>query len=111
MKSKLLMGFAVVLLTACTALGVPIPQSFNEKSAVAISTVTSIRNTAGSLLISRKISAADAQNIQDQADNARAGIEIAIQIHATDPGTAENRLTAVLVGLNAISEYLAAKGK
>lgn len=111
MKTKLLMGFAIVILTACQALGVPVPSTFNEKAAAAITTVTSVRNTAGNLLISRKISADDAQNVQDQADNARAGIEIAIQIHATDPGTAENRLTAVLTGLNAISEYLVTKGK
>lgn len=111
MKSKLLMGFAIVLMTACSTFGVPVPQSFNEKVAVAISSVTEVRNTAATLLTSSKISVDDAKNIQEQADNARAGIEVAKAIHATDPSVAENRITAVLTGLNAISQYLATKGK
>lgn len=98
-----------VALSACAALGVQSPQTFNEKAAVAISSVTVVRQTATALLQAHKISAPDAQNIQGQADNARAGIEVAIAINATDPGAAENRIGAILVGLNAITAYLTAK--
>lgn len=101
-----LMPFVLSLLAACASLGVPTPQTFNEKEAAAIVTLTSIRETATALLRTDKITAADAQNIQNQCDNARAAIVIADGIKATDPSQAENRLTAIIAGLNAISAYL-----
>lgn len=102
-------GFVLSMLTACAALGVLSPQTFNEKEAAAISTVTGARSTAIALLTADKISAADARNIQTQADNAREAIAIASAIHATDPAAAENRLDAVIVGLNALNAYLATR--
>jgi hypothetical protein len=99
------------LIAACQSLGLQSPKTFNEKAAVAISSVTAVRQSAITLLTANKITAADAQNIQDQANNARAGIEVAVAINETDPAAAENRISAVLVGLNAISAYLTAKGK
>jgi hypothetical protein len=107
--NRALIALTVVLLTACTALGVQTPQTFNEKVAVAISSVTTVRETAAVLLTTEKISVDDARNIQNQANNARAGIEVAIAINATDPAAAENRIGAVLVGLNAITAYLTTK--
>jgi len=108
MKAKLFLSALVLtVLTACASLGLAKPESFNEKASVAISSVTAVRQTAAALLQADKITAADAQNIQNQANNARAGITVAIAINATDPKAAENRLTAVLVGLNAITAYLA----
>ena len=101
---------ALILLSACSALGVPTPQTFNEKEAAAISSVTAIRSTAASLLSSSKITAGDATNIQAQADNAREAIKVASSIHATDPGAADSRLSAIITGLNAISAYLATRG-
>lgn len=100
---------AVLALSACAALGVATPETFNEKEAAAISTVTGARSTAIALLTADKISATDARNIQTQCDNAREAITIASQIHATDPGAAENRLDAIIVGLNALNAYLATR--
>jgi hypothetical protein len=100
----------VGLTSGCAALGLQRPETFNERAAVAISSVTVVRQTATRLLLSGKLTAADGRNIQAQADNARAAIEIAISIQATDPAAAENRLTAILAGLNAITAYLTAKG-
>jgi uncharacterized lipoprotein YmbA len=110
MKRLSIAAIVLTLLTACASLGVPTPQTFNEKEAAAISSVAAIRTTAESLLTANKITAPDAQNIQRQADNAREAIVVASAIHATDPGAAENRLTAIITGLNAISAYLASRG-
>ncbi len=102
---------ALVLLaiTGCAALGIATPQTFNEKEAAAITTVTAIRSTATGLLTGGKITAADARNVQTQADTAREAIKVADSIHATDPAAAENRLDAVVVGLNALNAYLATR--
>lgn len=110
MKRLFFPAIVLTLLTACASLGVPAPQTFNEKEAAAVSSVTAIRTTAASLLTANKITAPDAQNIQRQADNAREAIEVASAIHATDSGAADNRLTAIITGLNAISGYLATRG-
>ena len=109
-------AFAVLLivtvaaLAGCATFGVPSPQTFNEREAAAISSVIAVRTTAVSLLTADKISAADARNIQTQADNAREAITIASTIHDLDPAQAENRLAAVIAGLNALSTYLASRG-
>jgi hypothetical protein len=109
-RSKLLFSALILtLITACAALGVAKPETFNEKEAAAISTVTAVRDTAIGLLTADKITAADARNIQQQADNAREGITVASAIHATDPAQAENRLAAVVTGLNALNAYLATR--
>lgn len=99
----------ILLLSACASLGVPSPQTFNEKEAAAISSVTAIRGTALSLLQSGKLTATDAQNIQTQADNARDAIKIADQIHAANPEAGADRLTAIIAGLTAIQTYLATR--
>lgn len=104
-----LLPFALMLLAACATLGVPTPQSFNEKEAAAISSVTAIRDTAASLLETGKISAGDAKNIQGQADNAREAIVLADTLHAANPAVGDDRLTAIITGLAAVQTYLATR--
>ena len=102
-----------VLMTAtvhgCTAIGVPQAQTFNERVAFAMTTVTGIRETATALLADGAIKVEDAKNIQAQADTAREGIDLAIQVHATDPAVAENRLLAAQVIVDALQAYLSSQ--
>jgi hypothetical protein len=108
-RNVYLLPVGLMLLSACAALGVLTPQTFNEKEAAAISTVTAIRETALSLLQANKITVEDAKNIQTQADNARQAIVIADQIHAANPEAGSDRLTAIITGLTAIQAYLATR--
>lgn len=98
-------------LTACAQLGIPKPETFNERLAVGYSTVTTVRQTATTLLQAKKITADDAQNVQQQADNARAGLDIARTISKTDAKAADAKLTAVRSALTALQAYLATKEK
>lgn len=91
----------------CAQLGMPIPQTFNERIATAYASVSAIRDTATVLLQAKKISPDDAQNVQTQADNARAGIEIARKI--LDLESANAKLSSVQAGLVALQAYLATK--
>src|SRR5688572_23337455 len=91
------MLIALVALSACAVLGVPTPETFNQRAAFALTQVTAVRESATQLVTSGAISADDAQNIQDQANSARAGIDLAIVFKATDPENAENRLAAANV--------------
>ena len=73
---------------------------------LALTQVTAIRDSAAALLTSDQITADDAENIQMQANNARASIDIAIAYHASDPAQAENRLAAAQAVLAALKAYL-----
>ncbi len=96
----------LVGMSGCEVLGVPAATTFKERTALALTQVTAVRESAASLLAADKISAADAQNIQDQANNARAAIDIAISYEATDPTQAENRLAAAQAVVAALKTYL-----
>jgi hypothetical protein len=108
--STFLVACALALLTACAALGVESPQTFNEKLAVAVATNAEVRNTATTLLLTGKITAADAANIQAQADVAREGLNVARSLSATDFTSAGSRLEVTSAALRAIQTYLLSKG-
>lgn len=97
---------AAVVIPACSALGVPTPQTFNEKEASAIVSVTAVRKLAITLLTADKISAADARNVQQQADNLREGIQLASTLHAGDPSAGEDRLSQIITAVAALNSYL-----
>ncbi len=96
----------LVMLTACATLGVQAPQTFNERLAAAYTTVTAARDATATMLTSGRLSAADAQNVQSQLDNARTGLDLARQLHATNPPAGDARLDAVVMGLTALQAYL-----
>jgi hypothetical protein len=101
--------FIVLALSACAQLGLKAPETFNQKVAVAYGTTTQIRESATQLILVKKITPADAMNIQSSADMARLGIDTARQMHAANPDAADQRLNAVITGLNALATYLAAR--
>lgn len=104
------LAFLLVFLAACQPLGIPKPETFNERLAFGYSTVTTARQTALTLLQSGKISADDAQQVQGQADNARTGLDIARSLSATEPQAADTKLTAILTALTALDAYLKSRG-
>lgn len=109
MQAMALLGLLAVV--GCQSLGLPSAETFNQKLAVAYTSVTSIRQTALVLLQADKITAADAQQVQAQADNARAGLDIARQIHATQPDAGASKLASVLTALTALQTYLDSRNK
>ena len=96
----------MLMIYACATIGEPTPQTFNERMAAGIATVSGIRSTATSLLKQGKISVEDASNVQAQADNARAGLDVARKVYATDPSAGNARMTAAVTILNALQTYL-----
>jgi hypothetical protein len=109
-RPGLLLPLAVALLIGCTTMGMPKPKTFDDNVAVSLISVTQVRKATGVLLAAGKITAADAQNVQNQADVAREGINVARAISATDPTAAQTKLTAAITVLQALDAYLASKG-
>lgn len=99
-----------ILLSACSALGVDPPKTFNEKAAAAQISVTAARSSALQLLEAGKITAADARNVQAVADAGNAAIDLARQLEKSDPNAAGAKLTYAVAIVSAVQTYLATKG-
>lgn len=104
-----IMGLLLASLLGCGS--APKPETFNQKAAVAITSVTSVRDTAAVLLKAGKITADDARNVQAQADSAMSSIAIARQIADRDPAAGQSKLSAALTILQALDAYLATRSK
>jgi hypothetical protein len=107
-KSITLM-LAALLLSACAALGLSTPETLPQRIAVTVSTVTAVRTSAVTLLAAKKLSVADAENIQQQADNVIAGAVIARNLAPVDPAAADAKLQQTRAVLLALQTYLASK--
>lgn len=90
----------LVLLAACAT------QGFNERMAGGYSAVSFSRDSAGVLLDVGVIGSAEAQNVQNQAEHFRVALDLTRTIYATDPDTAEAKLTATLIGIDGLRDYL-----
>lgn len=97
---------ATLVLSGCASLGMPAPQTFNERLAAGYVSATSIRMSATTLLNGSVITSGDAENLQKQADVAREGLDIARALPALQ---AEDKLQATLVILQAAQTYLCGK--
>lgn len=109
---KFVIGVVLVAaLAACSALGVPTAKTFNEKWLAAQTADTTVLQTDMLLLGAGKISRDDAANIESQADNVKAGLDIARTLYATDQTAGTTKLDSVVVALQALQTYLKAKGQ
>ena len=99
----------LLLIVACAQMGVPTPDTFNQQTAIAIASVTAIRQSATQLLNAGKLSPQDGENVLAATDAARAGIAVASEIAKTDLTAAEGKLAAVTAILSATQTYLGTK--
>ena len=106
----LIATFALTLIVACSTLGIPTAQTFNEKISAAYIADTAVLTSTDGLLTAGKLTPADAKNIEAQADNVKAGLDIARTINASDATAGANKLTSVITALQALQTYLATKG-
>jgi hypothetical protein len=108
MKTRILKAaFLVCILSvaqACAVMGAPSPKTFNERIAAGYISVTEVRRTATVLVQSNSISPDDAQNIQDSADKARTGLDLARTFGNTPQG--EDKLATTLIILTGLQQYL-----
>ena len=97
--------FLLLIVVACATM----PQSFNEKLGYGYGTVTEVREVATTLLEADVITAQDAENVQAQADNFRAGLDIARSMRDDPQADADSKLEAVIAGLKGLQTYLKEK--
>lgn len=100
---------ALAAFAGCAQLGVPTPETTAERIAVTVVSVTAVRQSAQTLLVARKITPDDAENVQRQADNVIAGAQIARSLIGSDPAAADAKLQQTRQVLLALQAYLAAR--
>lgn len=101
-----ILPLALLLLSGCATLGIPQADTFNKRVLAANALVESAAGTIETLRLAGKISKPDAQEVQDQARNAALAIDVAVDVHATNPAEADTRLDAAVVALRALTAYL-----
>jgi outer membrane lipoprotein SlyB len=89
MYSLFAIAVMAMVLNGCAALGIAAPETFNQQLAVGYGTVTQLRESATMLVQTKKLSPADAMNVQMTADSARIGLDTARTIHAADPAAGQ----------------------
>jgi hypothetical protein len=109
MFKKLSLFLAAILIAGCASLGVPSPETFNQRIAATVVTVTAVREQTLVLGQAGKLSKEDAANIQAQADTVVAGAAVARSLALTDPNAANAKLANTRAVLVALQAYLLAK--
>lgn len=105
---KLIMILALLIAGCATPTVIP-TATFNDKAAIGIQTITVASQAATSLLVAKKITVAQDQNIQASLNLIFQSIEIAKSLEASDPTNAAAQLTAALAQIAAIQTQTGAK--
>lgn len=100
----------LLVLAACAQLGVPAADTFNKRLLAGYQTVEAIATSAGSLRAAGKLSDADRDNVVATSRTAIAGLDLARQVHQTNPQAGDDKLSATITVLTALQAYLATKG-
>ena len=98
------------LLGACAQLGMQSPDTFNKRVAAAYVTVQTVADGATAALTAGKLSKSDATNVVTTGRTALQAIDVAAQLHSTNPKAGEDKLAATLAILTALQGYLATQG-
>jgi hypothetical protein len=104
------LAFACWLLTACTALGIVKPESFDERLAAAYTLNTAIREGVDASLNAGALSSDEAQHALEDTRSARTALDGVRTLAGNDPATAEGRLALLESSLQALRSRLIAKG-
>lgn len=104
------LAFACWLLTACAAMGIIKPESFDERLAAAYTLNTAIREGVDASLNAGALSSDEAQKALDETRAARTALDGVRTLSSNDPSTAEGRLKLLEASLQTLRSRLIAKG-
>ena len=111
MKAKLFYSWlaALILIAGCATLAVP--QTFDQRLAYAYGALTAVRDTGTMLIQRERIGLADGVQFLHATDEMRMLLDMARNVHPTDPLTAENQLKFVNGVLMQLEAFLKEKEK
>lgn len=101
---------AVTLVSGCQSLGLAPAQSFDQKLAYAYGVYTGVQQATASAVSAGTLKPADASQVLNVCDQARALLDSARSIEATDPNGAANKLVLATTVLTQVQTYLQSRG-
>jgi hypothetical protein len=99
----------LIMLAACSTLGIPPADTFNKKAAAAVTNVNTASQLTLTLLQARKISPDENDRYIDRAEEAQKGIDTARALHSTDPSGATDKLGLTINALAVLIAELEAR--
>lgn len=105
-KFQLSIPLLVLLIAGCGVLGVPAPQTFNQRAAAATATVNTASQSVLTLLQAHKITPDESDRYTDRTEDAQQAIDLARGIYPADPTDAENRLELTIKLLQILTAEL-----
>lgn len=96
-------------LSGCSTLGVPSPQTFNQRLAAAYQTASGIADTILVLEEAGKISPMEEASAVKRLSELRAALDLALSLHVNAPQTSETDLQQALSGLQELDTVLKSK--
>lgn len=109
MKS-LILAAVVLLLGACSSLGLAPAQSLEAKLAYGYAGVTAALNTIATATTAGQLTSTQATNANNLALQAKSILDTARSLETTNATSAQNDLTLALSSLTAIQQYLTSAG-
>ncbi len=98
---------ALLILSACSSVGITPPQSTDQRLAYATSQITALRSAAADALAAKSITADDAEKVLKMTDDAKAITDTArAALAAGDEAGAQRRLVLATSVLTALRSYL-----
>ncbi len=104
--SRLAVMVAVACLAACSVFGTPPADTFNKKWAEAQQTDTAVLANALTLAQHGAITPDQLRKVEQQTDNAKAGLDLARELRKENSAAADDRLSQIIVLLNSLQTAL-----
>jgi hypothetical protein len=109
MKPLILLAVMLVL-GACTSLGLSSPQTLDQKLAYGYAGVTTALNTIATATTAGQLTSAQAINANTMTLNVKTILDTARGLETTNATSAQNDLTLALSSLTAVQQYLTSAG-
>jgi hypothetical protein len=106
-RSLVAFAFAFTM-AACQSVGDL--DTFNKRMATAYTTVQAVADGAAAAKTAGKLTPADVTNVVNTSRAALAALDVANNLHTTDPKTADDKLAATMAILVALQTYITTQG-
>ncbi len=106
----LILAAVILMLSACSSLGLAPAQSLDAKLAYGYAGVTAALNTIATATNAGQLTSAQATNANNLALQAKSILDTARALETTNATSAQNDLTLALSSLTAIQQYLTSAG-
>lgn len=102
-------GIALVALSACSLLGIPKAETFEDKLAGGYTAVTTARSSGLALLQEHEITPDQMEKANGKLDQLRGALDLTDRVYAADRAAGENKLQRAIAAIGEVQKCVDAK--